>query len=177
MSPSALLLGLGGMYSKRSDSLAYRKQQYSQHWTTIGNKIVETLSSNRVIWGNKTIDLHPPLSPPFEVRVLLFSTGSLNWGTTLHEGDGGGKVLFFPFKVSKARFRHRSFHEPNLTHWIKHVKSSTSESIRNAYFNLEQLAQPLFTPTPARNFDCGTTLEQLWFRRRTFHVPNLMHKL
>ena len=37
-------------------------------------------------------------------------------------------------------------------------------------------AQPFFTPSPAGNFDCGTTLERLWFRRRTFHVPNLMHK-
>ena len=66
MSPSALLLGLGGMYSKHSDSLAYRKQQYSQQWNTIGNKIVETLSSNRVIWGNKTIDLHPSPLPSIQ---------------------------------------------------------------------------------------------------------------
>ena len=156
MSPSALLLGLGGMYSKRSDSLAYRKQQYSQQWNTIGNKIVETLSSNWVIWGNKTI-YTPPLFPPFKVRMLLFSTGSLNRGTTLHGGDGGGKVLFFPFKVSKARFRCRSFHEPNLTHWIKHVKSSTSKSIRNAYFNLEQLSRSSRLPQPGIS-----TVEQLW---------------
>ena len=156
MSPSALLLGLGGMYSKRSDSLAYRKQQYSQQWNTIGNKIVETLSSNWVIWGNKTI-YTPPLFPPFKVRMLLFSTGSLNRGTTSHGGDGGGKVLFFPFKVSKARFRCRSFHEPNLTHWIKHVKSSTSKSIRNAYFNLEQLSRSSRLPQPGIS-----TVEQLW---------------
>ena len=37
--------------------------------------------------------------------------------------------------------------------------------------------QPFFLPDPAGNFAFGATLERLWFRRRTFHVPNLMHKL
>ena len=80
---------------------------------------------------------------------------------------------------NKAWFRRRSFHEPSLIHWIKYMKSSVFESIRNACFNLERLSLS-FTPSPAGNFDCGTTLErlwQLWFKRRTFHVPNLMYKL
>ena len=33
--------------------------------------------------------------------------------------------------ASKARFRRRSFHEPNLIPWIKYMKSSASESIKN----------------------------------------------
>ena len=53
------------------------------------------------------------------------------------------------------------------------MKRSASESIRNAYFNLE----PFFPPSPTGNFVFGTTLERLWFRHRTFHAPNLMHKL
>ena len=34
-----------------------------------------------------------------------------------------------------------------------------------------------FSPGLAENFDFGTALERLFFRRRTFHVPNQMHKL
>ena len=75
----------------------------------------------------------------------------------MHGGDGGGKVLFFPFKVSKARFRRQSFQEPDLTHRIKHVKSLTSESIRNAYFNLEQFSQSSRLPQPGIS-----TVERLW---------------
>ena len=48
------------------------------------------------------------------------------------------------------------------------MKSSASESVRNACFNLEphsfRLAQLGISP-----------LERLWFRHRTFHVQNLMH--
>ena len=40
------------------------------------------------------------------------------------------------------------------------MKSLTSKSIRNAYFNLERLSRALFTPSPAGNFDCGMTLIQ-----------------
>ena len=34
--------------------------------------------------------------------------------------------------------------------------------------------QPFFSPIQAGSFAFGATLERLWFRRRTFHVPNLM---
>ena len=70
---------------------------------------------------------------------------------------------------SKARFRRRSFHEPNLIDWIKYMKSLASESIKNGYFNLERLS---------RSF-CLASLAgiSLWFRSRTFHKPILMHKL
>ena len=71
------------------------------------------------------------------------------------------------FPWSKARFRRWSFHEPNLIHWIKYMKSSASDSIQ---FGTAQL---FFTPSRAENFNCGRTLERLWFRRRTFDVRNL----
>ena len=58
---------------------------------------------------NKTIHIPPP---PLNSKLgcLLFSTGSLNSGTTLHgmmDGLGGGreKVLFPPFEVSKMSER------------------------------------------------------------------------
>ena len=58
---------------------------------TIGDKIVETLYSNRVTSENKVI--YPPSpSPPFKVGEGLFPIGSSNSGTTLHGGDGGGKA-------------------------------------------------------------------------------------
>ena len=44
--------------------------------------------------------------------------------------------------LTDAWFRRRTFHEPNLIHWIRYMKSSASESIRNACFNLEQLRRP-----------------------------------
>ena len=45
---------------------------------------------------------------------------------------------FFLFTLSG--FRRRTFHEPNLIHWIKYMKSSVSESVRNACFNLACVA-------------------------------------
>ena len=59
--------------------------------TTIGDKIVETLYSNRVTSENKrnyTPSLHSKL------ECLLFSTGSSNSGTTLNGGDEEGKLYY-----------------------------------------------------------------------------------
>ena len=66
----------------------------------IGDKVVETLHSNRVTSENKRIHTPPP---PLHSKLecLWFSIGSLNSGTTLHGGDGGGKALFSPFEVIK----------------------------------------------------------------------------
>ena len=54
----------------------------------------------------------------------------------------------------RARFRRRTIHEPNLihVHWIKYMKKSAPESIRNACVNIGT-AQPFFPPNPAGNFD------------------------
>ena len=65
----------------------------------LGEKIVQTLYSNRVTSENKR-DHTPP--PPIHLKLgcLLFSIGSSNSGTTLRWwGDGGGKALFSPFEV------------------------------------------------------------------------------
>ena len=50
----------------------------------------------------------------------------------------------------------------------KYMKSSASESIRNACFNLERLMQPFFSPSPAGNFAFGASLE----RRALIQTPN-----
>ena len=50
-------------------------------------------------------------------------------------------MFWLDTRKPKARFRRRTFHEPNLIHWIKYMKSSASESIRNACFNLERLSR------------------------------------
>ena len=72
--------------------------------TTIGDKLVETLYSNRVTSQNKR-----NYSPPLHSKLgrLLFSTGSSNSGTTLHGGNGVGKLyctLLKSVKRNKAPF-------------------------------------------------------------------------
>ena len=79
-------------------------------WAAIGNKTFETVHSNSVTSENKTIQNNtPPLPPPpSSVQswgILLFSTGSLNSGTTLQRGDGGRKALFSPLEVYKTSER------------------------------------------------------------------------
>ena len=54
--------------------------------------------------------------------------------------------------ISKARFRRLTFHEPDLT-----LKSSASESIRNARFNLERLSRSFRIARPGIS-----PLERLW---------------
>ena len=75
-------------------------------WAAIGNKTFETVYSNSVTSGNKTIQnntspLPPPPSSVQSWGILLFSTGSLNSGTTLHGGDGGGKLYFLLLRSIK----------------------------------------------------------------------------
>ena len=73
-----------------------------QQASTIADKIVETLYSNRVTSENERI--HTPALHS-KLGCLLFSKGSSNSGTTLDEGDGGGggggKSFFFPFWSQK----------------------------------------------------------------------------
>ena len=69
--------------------------------STIDNKIVETLYSNRVTSENKRIQTRP-LSPPFKLGCLLFSVGCSNRGTALHGRYGRTKAIFSPFEVSKT---------------------------------------------------------------------------
>ena len=41
--------------------------------------------------------------------------------------------------IGKSRFRLRTFHEPNLMHWIKYMRSLASESIRSTCIRLSFL--------------------------------------
>lgn len=70
---------------------------------TIGDKIVETMSVNKTI--------HTPLPSHSKLGWLLFSTGSLNSGTTLH-GRGGGRwyrreSFISPFEVGKKHLKEK----------------------------------------------------------------------
>ena len=69
--------------------------------SSIGDKIVPTLYSNRVILENKRIRA-PPLSPPFKVGVfVVFYRRNIAW-----RGWGEGKGIIFPplVKPKKAQF-------------------------------------------------------------------------
>ena len=58
-----------------------------------------------------------------------------------------------------------------LIHWIKDMKSSASELIRNACFNLEGLNRSSCL-SKAGILTLDRPLERLWSRRWTFLVPN-----
>ena len=82
----------------------FGRNDISKNEATIGDKIVETLYSNRVTTDNKRMHTHSPLPTLLHSNLwcLLFSRGSSNSSTTLHEGDGGVKALFPLLEVSKA---------------------------------------------------------------------------
>ena len=72
---------------------------------TIGDKIVETMSVNKTI--------HTPLLSHSKLGCLLFSTGSLNSGTTWHGGGGGGVQqgkLYFPFWSWQEALKGKVYH-------------------------------------------------------------------
>ena len=103
------------------------------------------------------------LKPPMKLLLPRACVEIGEWKVrTVLEMDKGAQV-------SKARFRRRSFHEQNLIC----ILGSAYEKIGVQF----ETAQPFFSPGLAGNFDSGTVLERLCFRRRTFHVPNQMHKL
>ena len=74
-------------------------------------------------------------------------------------------------RVSKARFRPRTFHEPNIELSTWKVRRLNQLGTTVVIWN----GSRFFPPRPAGNFDYGSTLKPLWFRPLTFHVPNLMH--
>ena len=63
---------------------------------------------------------------------------------------------------------------PQMSRFTKYLRPkpyTLQQNIPNYWECLFQFgaAQPFFTPGPAGNLDCGTTLEWLWLRRQTFH--------
>ena len=75
-------------------------------------------------------------------------------------------------KHSKARFRRRTSHEPNRIQWIKFMWSTASESIRNGWHNSDRLSRSSRLGQPGI-----TAVDRLWFRRRSSHELNQIHKL
>ena len=55
--------------------------------------------------------------------------------------EAGCFAFFLCCCRTKARFRRRTFHEPNLIHCIKYMKRSASKSVRNACFKLKRLSR------------------------------------
>ena len=74
--------------------------------TTIGDKIFETLYSNRVTSENKIIHI-PPLRLPLHSKLgcLVSFYRWLEQRQTLNGGGGGGKALFCPIEVGKTSER------------------------------------------------------------------------
>ena len=59
--------------------------------------------------------------------------------------------------MKSGRGSGRTFHEPILMHCINYMKSSASESIRKAYFNMTQLSRSFRQARPGIS-----PLERLW---------------
>ena len=98
-------------------------------------------------------------------------------GLTLHQTDFEEKnptVLQSPWVPGHrlGPVQTPNFSLAELIHWIKYMKSLASESIRDSCFNLGRLRRSFLLARPGI-----PPLERLWFRRRTFHVLNPMHKL
>ena len=75
--------------------------------------------------------------------------GERDWDLTLRQTDFQKKTTVLQSQsTGKARFRRRTFHEPNLIPWIEYMKSSASVSIKNVCFSLERLSRsfPLAWP-------------------------------
>ena len=80
-----------------------------------------------------------------------------------------GKLFVASFDY-KTQFKRRSFHVPNLIPPIKYMKRSTFESISPAYL--------IWVDPWVKVAQMGISTEEwLRFKGRTFHAPNLMHKL
>ena len=75
-------------------SLQIRKKETKEllNQPSIGDKLVETLSSTEVNLENKTIH-NPPLHSKLQ-SLMFFFNGSLNSSTTVHRG---GRKAIFPF--------------------------------------------------------------------------------
>ena len=84
-----------------TDLVITNRDYNTEDKTAIGDKIVDTLYSNRVT-TQRTKESTASSPVHSKLGCLLFSIGSSNCGITLHGGDGGGKALFSPLEVSKV---------------------------------------------------------------------------
>ena len=73
------------------------KEKKIYYWTTIGDKMFETLYANRVTSENKRIHT-PPSSPPLKGGVfVVFHWYLQQWHNIAWRGWRGGKRVIFPF--------------------------------------------------------------------------------
>ena len=128
---------IGGLFSKQGQLLGFSSSRHGQFkfwllhiWIAIEINGKEHLTYNNNMKYQKTVPLN---------QVVM----------TIYRNRLGS---------SKARFRRRTFQEPNIIHWNKYMKSSASESIRNACFNLERLCRS-FRPARPGISPLG---ERLW---------------
>ena len=70
---------------------------------------------------------------------------------------------------ANARFKRRTFYEPNLIQQIKLMRSST--------FELIKLQLIVFGASSVKLLAWSIRELRLWFKRRSRHEPNQMHKL
>ena len=78
------------------------------------------------------------LAPNVENRCYVCSGGS---GYFSFSSLSTGLLQRCPALIPKARFRHRTSHEPNRIQWIKFMWSTASESIRNGWYNSDRLSR------------------------------------
>ena len=97
-----------------------------------------------------------PLPSPLHSKLGCCCSLQVAWTEEQHcmEEMEEGKFYFFLLKSVRPGSDANLFMSRT---WIKHVKSSTSESIRNTYFNLEQLSHSSRLPQPGIS-----TVELLW---------------
>ena len=113
--------------------------------------MLELFSANKIAWQKDEIDLW---TCKHCLEAALYSHKQRKVSVWTEAEKYGGPQL--------SRF----------TNYLRPKPYTLQQNIPNYWECLFQFgaAQPFFTPWPAGNLDCGTTLEWLRFRRQTFHI-------
>ena len=113
--------------------------------------MLELFSANKIEWQKDEIDLW---TCKHCLEAALYSHKQRKVSMWTEAEKYGGPQL--------SRF----------TNYLRPKPYTLQQNIPNYWECLFQFgaAQPFFTPWPAGNLDCGTTLEWLSFRRQTFHI-------
>ena len=122
---------------------------------TIGDKIVETLSSNGITSENKT-NCTLPHPVYWGLGCFLFSTDSSNSGTTLHGGGRGGKDLFPPFKL--ARRQRGPLGQSVSTNFVADCREIARERKSKKYITLSSLFFRVSSSTALDQSACEKSL-------------------
>ena len=127
-------------------------------WST-SFRLVVTWLTERTIFRSAPMPTKASSSyhPPGHLKIRILKVIPLLYAMMLHGPPPPGNYCTVPNLFVCPWFRHRTFHEPNHIHWIRFMKSSASESIRNDYFNLERLSHSSLLARPGIS-----PLERLW---------------